>query len=398
MAPLPSQRLWTADYLRAFIVLLGVSLVFITLMSFMALYAAERFSVNDTAAGFAASAFVAGGALSRVLIGKYLDFIGRKRTLVIVLVVFVVCALLYPLTDHYVLLLLVRVIHGAAFGIASTTVTSVAITLVPVGRLGEGLGYMALSGTVFSAVGPLAALQLNERASSLWVFGFTLICTLVALLAALLMNVRERTPTADEYRRRWRIRGSDLVDPRILPIAAVGLLTTLGYSVIMTFLPAYLVGLNMVNIASLFFLIWAFAMLIVRLFAGRLHDRFGDNAVIPGALLSLVAGLVILALASAPWHFIIAAVLGGFGHGAALPGLQTAGIKRTTSDRIPIATSTHYLALDSGLAIGPVMLGFIIHLAGYSVLYFAGAGIVALGLLVYWFGHGRNTAARTGTS
>src|SRR5699024_5780495 len=106
------------------------------------------------------------GALSRVLIGKYLDFIGRKRTLVIVLVVFVVCALLYPLTDHYVLLLLVRVIHGAAFGIASTTVTSVAITLVPVGRLGEGLGYMALAGTVSNAVGPLAALQLNEDRKS----------------------------------------------------------------------------------------------------------------------------------------------------------------------------------------------------------------------------------------
>lgn|SRR5699024_1327704 len=397
MATLPSRRLWTADYFRAFIVHLGVSMVFITLMSYMALYAAQRFSVNDTAAGFAASAFVAGGALARVLIGKYLDFLGRKRTLIVVLLVFVVCALLYPVTDHYVLLLLVRVIHGGAFGVASTTITSIAITLVPAVRLGEGLGYMALAATLSNAIGPLAALQLHERASSLWVFGFSLGCTLIALIAALFMTVRERTPSADEYRRRWRIRGSDLVDPRVLPIAVVGLLTTLGYSVIMTFLPAYLVGLDMVNIASLFFLIWAFAMLVVRLFAGRLHDHYGDNAVIPGALLSLTAGLVILALASADWHFIIAAVLGGFGHGAALPGIQTAGIKRTTSDRVPIATSTHYLALDSGLAIGPVMLGFIINLAGYSVLYFAGAGIVALGLIVYWLGHGRRTT-RTATT
>src|SRR5699024_5724709 len=105
--------------------------------------------------------------------------------------------------------------------------------------------------------------------------------------------------------------------------------------------------------------------------------------------------LVILAVASAPWHFIIAAFLGGFGHGAALAGLQTAGIKRTTSDRVPIAPSTHYLALDSGLAFRTVMRRFIIHLAVYSVLYFAGAGIVALCLLVYWLGHGRN-AARSG--
>src|SRR5699024_10085883 len=131
MSSTSEQRLWTPDYLRAFVVMLGISLVFITLMSYMALYAVKQFSVNDTAAGFAASSFVAGGALSRILIGKYLDFIGRKRTLIITLALFVLSCLVYPILDSYALLVIVRFIHGAAFGIASTTISSAVITLIP---------------------------------------------------------------------------------------------------------------------------------------------------------------------------------------------------------------------------------------------------------------------------
>ncbi len=390
MRPLPERRLWTLDYLRAFLAMLGVSLVFITLMSYMALYALRQFHVDETAAGFAASAFVAGGALSRILIGKYLDFLGRKRTLVITLTLFVLCSLLYPMVEHYGFLILIRVVHGMTFGIASTAITSVVVTLIPVGRLSEGLGYISLAGTVANGLGPLAAIQLSERASSLWVFGFTTVCAVVALLAILPMQITERTPSPEEYTRRWRLRGSDMIDSKVLPVALVGLLTTLGFSVVMTYLPAYLVGMQMASTASVFFFIWALGMLVVRLFAGRIQDRHGDNAVIPWALASLVVGLLIISVADSGWHFIVAAFLGGVGHGTVLPGLQAVGVKRTTPERLPIAISTHYLALDSGLAIGPPMLGFMINMAGYPSLYLLGAGIVLLGLVLYWVTHGRH--------
>lgn len=213
---------------------------------------------------------------------------------------------------------------------------------------------------------------------------------MVALLAILPMGIPERTPSEDEYRRRWRLRGSDVLDFNMLPIAVVGFLTTLGFSVVMTYLPAYLVGRDMANTASSFFFLWAVGMLIVRLFAGRLQDRRGENFVVPAALASLMVGLLITSLANSGWHFALAALLGGFGHGAALPSLQAVGIKRTTEDRVPIATSTHFLALDSGLAVGPPMLAFMINLAGYPSLYLLGAGIVGIGLAVYWLVHGRH--------
>ncbi|MDN6637086.1 MAG: MFS transporter, partial [Yaniella sp.] len=154
---------------------------------------------------------------------------------------------------------------------------------------------------------------------------------------------------------------------------------------------------GLADAASMFFLVFALAMLSVRLFAGRVQDRYGENAVIPGALAAMALALLTIGLADSFWHIVIAAVLGGIGQGVAVPSLQAVGIQRTTPNRIPIATSTHYLALDTGIAVGPVALGFMIPLAGYPGLYFVGAGVVVIGALVYWIAHGRHVV-RSGIS
>ncbi len=392
------RALFTRDYFLAFTVLLGSYIVFISLMTFMALYAAERFQANDTAAGFAASSFVLGAGLVRLVIGKYLDFIGRKRTLIIALTIFVVCSLLYPLIDHYALLIVTRIVQGTMFGIISTAVTSAVIDIIPPSRRSEGLGYYALAATFGMAIGPVAAVEIHAIASADWVFHFTAACAAVSLLAVLPMRIQEHTPDTEEYAQRWRLRGSDLVDPKVLPVAVVAFLSAIGYALITTFLPPFLVGRGMTEATSLFFVIFALAMFGVRLFAGRVHDRRGENAVIPWALLSFALSLTLIAVADTTWVILLAAVLGGIGQGGAVPSLQSVGIGRTTPERIPIATSTHYLALDAGIAVGPVALGFMIQLAGYSGLYLAGAAVLLGSILVYWLTHGRYAAQRRSTA
>lgn len=397
MAPLPQQRLFTRDYLLGFVVLLGAYIVFIALMTFMALYAADRFNANDTAAGFAASSFVIGAGLVRLVIGKYLDFIGRKRTLVLALAVFVLGSVLYPFANHFALLIVIRLVQGTAFGVISTAVTSAVLDIIPTSRRSEGLGYFSLAATLGTAIGPFAAVRLSQITSDEWMFAFTAICAAISLLAVLPMRINEHTPTEEEYAQRWRIRGSDLLDGKALPVAIVAFISAIGYSLIMTFLSPYLVGRGLADAASMFFLVFALAMLSVRLFAGRVQDRYGENAVIPGALAAMALALLTIGLADSFWHIVIAAVLGGIGQGVAVPSLQAVGIHRTTPDRIPIATSTHYLALDTGIAVGPVALGFMIPLAGYPGLYFVGAGVVVIGAVVYWIAHGRHVV-RSGIS
>lgn len=230
--------------------------------------------------------FVLGAALARLLIGKYLDVIGRKRALLIALTLYVGCSVVYPLITHFGVLVFVRIVQGTGIGVTSTTVATVAISMVPLGRLSEGRGYIALAGTLSNALGPLASLQLSQHASSLWVFGFTAACALLSLVAVARMRIRERSPTAAECARKWKFRLTDLIDGKTLPVALVALIASTGFALVMTYLTPYMVGRNLANAASVFFVAWALSMLAVRLFAGRAHDRYGDNAVIPTAMVS----------------------------------------------------------------------------------------------------------------
>lgn len=387
-----SNRLFGRSYLLANGVQLGISVVFISLMTYMALYAARLFAVSETAAGFAASSFILGAAVVRIALGKFIDLIGRRRMLLIALVVFLGCCLLYPVALSYPALLGVRLLHGAAFGTASTAITAVAIALIPPARRSEGLGYFGLSATIATAVGPLVAVPMSLYLDPVWMFAFVAGIAALTLVCLLLMRVPERAVTAEERAGVWRIRARDLIDPQALPISLVVLLCSGGYSMIMTYLTPFLVLQDQALAATVYFVLFAVTMMLVRLVAGKLQDTRGDNAVIPVTILSFAAALVLLAVSQQWWAVVVSAVLAGIGFGGLLPCLQVVGVNRVTGDRVAIATSTHYLMLDGGIAIGPVVLGPLIVLTGYPGLFLAGAVLAVAGVVVYWWVHGRHAA------
>src|SRR5699024_2269769 len=78
-SPVAGATLWTKDFIVGIGLSLSMSLVFSLLRPSMAGYAVARFSAGGAAAGFASSAFVLGAVVPRVITGKYLDFIGRRR-------------------------------------------------------------------------------------------------------------------------------------------------------------------------------------------------------------------------------------------------------------------------------------------------------------------------------
>lgn len=387
--PDDAPRLWTPSFWAAVVAMFGVSMVFITTMTYMALYAVERFGVQDAVAGFAASSFILGAALVRIVSGKYLDFIGRKRLLLIALIVFLACCLVYPLTWDFTSLVGLRLLHGMAFGGAGTALTASVVDLVPRARRSEGVGYFGAASTISTALGPLAAVQLSGMFGADAVFWFISGASLVALGAVLLGRFPERTPTPEEHARRFRLSLSDVLDPDALPAALVLFLAASGYAGVVTFLNTALLERGMVTAASLFFVAYAAGMLLVRLFAGRIQDTRGDNTVMLPLFALFILSLVMLAVAEHTWVVLAAGVLGGIGFGGITPALQVIGVTRARPERLGIATSTHYMMLDLGVAIGPVVFGLLIPLVGYTGMYLALAVTGTLAVVLYWLVHGR---------
>ena len=180
-----------------------------------------------------------------------------------------------------------------------------------------------------------------------------------------------------------------MLDPDALPPALVLLLAASGYAGVVTFLNTALLERGMVTAASLFFVAYAAGMLLVRLFAGRIQDTRGDNTVMLPLFALFILSLVMLAVAEHTWVVLAAGVLGGIGFGGITPALQVIGVTRARPERLGIATSTHYMMLDLGVAIGPVVFGLLIPLVGYTGMYLALAVTGTLAVVLYWLVHGR---------
>src|SRR5690625_1331365 len=93
---------------------------FFLLLTVMAGYAIAAFAASDAMAGFAASSFVVGSVFGRLVAGRYLDVVGRRRLILLAMVGYIAASLAYLLAADLTLFLALRIVHGATFGLGNT--------------------------------------------------------------------------------------------------------------------------------------------------------------------------------------------------------------------------------------------------------------------------------------
>lgn len=383
------ERLFTKDFFLAIIINLFLAIVFFLLVTGMAVYAAEEFAAGETAAGFAASAFVVGALFARIFAGKYVNFLGRRRTIFACLIAYVIAGLAYLVVDTYTALILLRLAHGAAFAFGQTALNAAVFEMIPTSRRGEGAGYYLLANALPPALGPLGAIQLTAHYGFWAMFVATTVLSAVALVTALFIRLPEQKQLSSRLRDRLMLRPQDIIEPGAFSIALVAALLGLGFASVMTFLNGYARSEGMVDAASIFFLVYAAAVLVSRFFMGKVQDRFGDNVAVYPALLAYVISLVLLAWTPNQTVLLTAGALAGFGFGSTLPVLQAIIASALPAHRISIGISTFFLLMDTGFGLGPLVLGQLVEAGSYRFMYACCAGVVAASLVLYWYVHGR---------
>ncbi|MDQ7861478.1 MFS transporter [Peribacillus frigoritolerans] len=137
----------------------------------------DNFHASQAQAGLASSIFCSWGlCLSGRLQGKKIDKIGRRKMLLGSLVLFLIASIGYFLVNSLSLLLIDRLIHGFAFGLATTATGTIAADIIPNERRGEGTGYFAMSTNLAMAFGPFIGLLITQHFSYSIIF---LCCLLI---------------------------------------------------------------------------------------------------------------------------------------------------------------------------------------------------------------------------
>ncbi|WP_411719914.1 MFS transporter [Mycetocola sp.] len=389
------SRLWTTGFVLVVITNFFIAMVFYLLMTTMALYAVERFDANDVGAGVASSSFILGAVIARIFAGKFLDFVGRRRMILLALLVYVIAGILYIPADNLALLLGIRTLHGIAFGVASTAIAASVMSLIPPGRRGEGTGYFGISVTLATAVGPFLAVVLIQSVTYEALFVLCSACAAVAFVLALFLRLPEYPPTPEQVATQWRMRPTDLFEPAALAVGSVAFLAGLGWSGVLAFLNSFAIEEGLVSAASVFFLIYAAAVLFSRLVVGRVQDRFGDNAAVYPTLLAYAVGLALLAWSPNSFVLAASAVFIGLGFGALLPCTQAIVVTMSPPHRIGVTTSTFYFLLDAGTGVGPLLLGLLLAVTGFHGMYAVLAVVILLSAVLYHFVHGFRRFRRT---
>ncbi|CEG30067.1 MFS transporter [Peribacillus simplex] len=385
-------KLWTKDFLIVSSANFFLFLTFYVLMVTLTIYTMDNFHASQAQAGLASSIFVLGAVLVRPIAGKKIDKIGRRKMLLGSLVLFLIASIGYFLVNSLSLLLIDRLIHGFAFGLATTATGTIAADIIPNERRGEGTGYFAMSTNLAMAFGPFIGLLITQHFSYSIIFYAASLFAAFSLVASLFMNVPEGDKGGASPQKGFKI--SDYFEKRALPISIFIGFAGFTYSSILSYLTSFAKEMDLMDAASFFFVVFAVFLLASRPFTGRMFDVKGENAVIYPSLLLFAVGMVILSQSHHGITLLIAGALIGVGYGTFQSSSQAISIKEAPSNRMGLATSTFFTMYDFGIGVGPFLLGFLIPFTGFKGL-FIGMSVFAFVLIgIYYLAHGKKASAR----
>lgn len=382
-------RLWTKDFLLGTMINFLLMVNYYSLMVVITSYSMKTYGASASAAGLAASIFIIGALVSRIIVGSIMDRIGRKRILMIGIVVEVVCSTLYLLDIGFAPLFALRFAHGFSYGCCSTTIGTVATALVPANRKGEGVGYYMLSTTLGAAIGPFLGMFLSQN------IGYTALFAMAAIVAVagMLSVIGLKTPEIARKAKRSETRPvaknsaqrlvSTIIEPSTLSIGLSCGVLFFCYSSLLTFLTPFAEENGLTTASSFFFVAYAAATFVTRPFTGRQFDRKGDRFVMIPAFISFTVGMMLLANVSHPIAMLVAAALMGYGAGTVQSSALALAVRMAPPEKLSLANSTFYALLDVGVGIGPLVLGAVEPFWGYRGLFLSMAVLSVVALAIY---------------
>ncbi|HHY94218.1 MAG TPA: MFS transporter, partial [Firmicutes bacterium] len=307
--------LWTRDFLLISLANLAVFTGFQMLMPTMPVYV-QSLGGSETMMGLVIGIFTLSAVAIRPLVGWALDAVGRKVILLLGLAVFVFSALLYGWAPSVAALLGIRLLHGCGWGFSTTAAGTVAADVIPAERLGEGMGFFGLAGTIAMAVAPALGLYVIDRFSFLALFGLSASLAAVALLLAAPIGYRlphptdqAATPTRPAVSGRPR---ATFFEPGAVRPGLVTLLTNTTYGAVVTFLALYATQQGIANIGP-FFTVYAVTLALTRPLSGVLMDRRGFDVVVVPGLICVAVAMLLLSVSRHLGMFLVAAVFCGLG-------------------------------------------------------------------------------------
>lgn len=377
----PTGRLWTRDLVLIILVNLCVFTNHIMSLSTFPYYI-QSLGGTEAVAGICAAFFALVAVVVRPFVGWWLDNGARRVVLILGLLLLGLAPLGYVAVPALSISIGLRMVHGAGLSLSNSTTATVASDVINKRRFAEGMGYFGMATALASAIAPALGLTLMEG------LGFTALYGTAAGIAALALVLFAfvRAPRPRVERKRLSLKG--LVNKDSLPASCTMLVFMLTFGALENFVAIYATNEGLPS-GSLYFVIMAVMLLLVRVFLGKLVDEKGEAVFVYTGNAAMIAALLLLALVPNTVTFCVSAALAGYAFGGLEPALQSMAVHTSTDETRGSANSTFLCGYDIGYGLGGGIAGVLITAVGYGAMWAAVslACVASVALYVVWARH-----------
>jgi MFS family permease len=369
------ERLFTSDFISATVANFANSFGMQMLVATLPVYVISL-GGNQASAGLVSGSLAITALLFRPFMGWLTDAWRRRPLVLIGTSCYGFASVFYLLANSIPLLLVGRFVHGFGLSCYTTASTAYVADIAPLRRRAEAVGFFAAAQAIGLIVGPVVGFMLIRAVGFRFLFYFSGGLGFTAFLISLL--ARERRKPWEVKRERWSPR-TGIVAIDALPIAWMALCMGMAFGAVSAFVSIFAQSRGVQN-PGFFFTVQALALLVSRILAGRLADRYSRAAIIVPGIIAATVALLLLPFAQGLPVFVISASLFGLGFGAAQPATMALLIDRVPPEQRGLATGTYYTGMDAGVSTGSILLGIISQKWGFNVMWPIAAACTLMGL------------------
>ncbi len=322
----------------------------------------------------------------RLFVLPWLHVRNAFSVMVASLVLLIVASCSYMAVATIPAMIVLRIVHGAAFVLLTSSAIALIVSFIPRGMSGRGFSVLSIATMIpYAVIPPLAeAVHPYVRNDADIYAGVSVFAALAILLLAALRRrigiairgmdgVLLRRPTLPEIRENLRLR------PVVLLLGA-GLLIYLAHATFFYFMKNLSLQTGGGDV-GLFFTVCMVTMISVRVFGGVMFDRLNKLSVLQGGLVLLIPCLVAIPQADSGVSFYLLAGVYGICMGIILPLTIALLFSASPPPLRGLNTNLNLFTLDVAYFLMPYLGGILIAVgAGFDILFYLAAGFVVLSL------------------
>lgn len=376
------ERLWNANYVKVWCANFMIFFSFMLLAPLLPLYLSDTFQADKDTIGLVLSGYTLTALIIRPFSGYLVDSFPRRVVLLVSYFLFASLFAGYLVAGSLALFAVVRTVHGAPFGAATVSNSTVAIDVLPSTRRSEGIGFYGLSNNLATAISPSIALLIYGATHSYeLLFGIALLVAMAGFTINTSLRLRPRPRQLQKP--PLSLDRFLLVKGWSLGLCMVGL--ALSFGILTTYLAIYgKEELGITEGSGFFFMLLALGLILSRLAGSRTLRRglILQNAAL-GISFAFLGYLLFTALHNT-WGFYGAALIIGLGNGHLFPAFQTMFLNLATNDQRGTANSTFLVSWDLGIGLGIVLGGVLTEHWGYHTAFWVAAAANAFSVVNYF--------------